>query len=125
LVARSRYSGLQGLLGTSRRLTVVSLLGGLDSAGTDCSSALQSLSDHVLSYPVAEDGGPVGGVTPTTTTSDNLVEQQLEGAAAMRQQLDHVAAMGSRAIAQQMVANALVAEVVDRLKDVMDAEHDM
>jgi hypothetical protein len=43
----------------------------------------------------------------------------------MRQQLDHVAAMGSRAIAQQMVANALVAEVVDRLKDVMDAEHDM
>ena len=30
--------------------------------------------------------------------------------------------MSSRAIAQHMVANALVAEVIGRLKEVMDAE---
>lgn len=122
---RSRHSGLQGLLGTSRRLTVVSILGGSNTAGTDCSSALQSLSDYVLTYPVDEDGGSDGGVAATTISGENRLEQQLEGAAAMRQQMDHVAAMGSRAIAQQMVANALVAEVIDRLKAVMDAEHDI
>ena len=118
-----RHSGLHGLLGTSRRLTVVSILGGLDTAGTDRSSALQSLSDYVLSYAVDEDGGSDGAAT--TIAGENPLEQQLEGTAAMRQQMDHAAAMGSRAIAQQMVTNALVAEVIDRLKEVMDAEHDM
>lgn len=122
LCAGSRHSGLQGLIGTSRRLTVVSILGGLDAAGTDCNSALQNMSDYVLSYPV--DSGS-GGSPATTTSSESLFDQQLGSAAAMRQQMDHVATMGSRAIAQQMVTNALVAEVIDRLKEVMDAEHDL
>ena len=115
-----RHNILQGLLGTSRRLTVVSILGGLDDAGTDCNSALQNLSDYVLSYPVEVDDNSDCGYT-----SGELSEGQFAGSAAMRQQMKHVAAMGSRTIAQQMVINALVAEVIDRLEKVMDAEDEV
>ena len=81
------------------------------------------MSDYVLSYPV--DSGSGDSYPATTTNSETLVDHQLGSAAAMRQQMDHVAAMGSRAIAQQMATNALVAELIDRLKQVMDAEHDL
>ena len=43
-------------------------------------------------------------------------------ASAMWQQAEQVAARSSHTIAQQMVANALVAEVVSRLNAVMDDE---
>lgn len=97
----------------------------MDNAGTDRNSALQSLSDHVLSYANDADSDSGTGTVAGTFTNNDSLQQRPEGATAMRQQMDHVGAMGSCAIAQQMVVNALVAELVDRLKNIIDAEHDL
>jgi DNA-binding MurR/RpiR family transcriptional regulator len=87
-------------------------------AGTDRNSPLQSLSDFVLSYPVGAAEGE-----PSPTGQDAAVDGLTVGdASAMWQQAEQVAARSSHTIAQQMVANALVAEVVSRLNAVMDDE---
>jgi hypothetical protein len=87
-------------------------------AGTDRNSPLQSLSDFVLSYPVGAAEGE-----PSPTGQDAAVGGLTVGdASAMWQQAEQVAARSSHTIAQQMVANALVAEVVSRLNAVMDDE---
>lgn len=117
-VAELENDGLDGLLVTSRRLKVISILAGADDMGTDRNSPLQSLSDHVISYPVDDDEFRA---VPLTRSDVAFGENQAE---AMRAQAETVVVGSSRVIAQQMVANAVVAELVHRVNKITEDESD-